>query len=71
MDSPETEKETEKSAMLELDDPVIMDGVRHRPKTASFKSLRVTYSVSRACLSRWAGHRLAILVNQGSDPTVP
>jgi hypothetical protein len=23
------------------------------------------------CLSRWLDHRLAILVNQGSNPTVP
>jgi len=26
---------------------------------------------SRACLSRWIDHRFAVLVNQGSDPTVP
>src|SRR5260370_28907092 len=34
-------------------------------------SLRVSYSVSRARLSRCCDHRFAILVNQGSDPTVP
>src|SRR5271166_1033011 len=28
-------------------------------------------AAARACLSRWFDHRLAILVNQGSDPTVP
>jgi hypothetical protein len=35
------------------------------------KSLGVPYQRSRACLSRLVDHRLAILVNQGSDPTVP
>jgi hypothetical protein len=57
--------------MLELDNPGSTDGVRHRPVTASCKSLRVTLAASRACLSRWFDHRLAKLVNQGSDPRVP
>src|SRR5258708_3072601 len=64
-------KGPEKSAMLQWDEPESTDGVHHRPTTASCKSLRVPYSSSRACLSRGIDHRLAILVNQGSDPTVP
>src|SRR5215471_12362411 len=36
-----------------------------------FESPRVPYAGPRTCLSRWIDHRLAILVNQGSDPTVP
>src|SRR5436190_24038101 len=57
--------------MLKWDELEGMDGVRHRPTTASCESLRVPYSVSRACLSRGIDHRFAILVYQGSDPTVP
>src|SRR5262245_5662242 len=57
--------------MLQWDEPEFTDGVRHRPATAFFESLRVPYSASRACLSRWVDHRLAILVDQGSDPMVP
>jgi hypothetical protein len=36
-----------------------------------FRNLRVPQSSSRACLSRLIDHRIAILVNKGSDPTVP
>ena len=57
--------------MHQRDEPESMDGVRHRPLTVSFESLGVPYSLSRACLSRRIDHRVAILVNQGSDPTVP
>src|SRR5688572_7724127 len=41
------------------------------PIPASKESLRVPYSASRASLSRWFDHRVALLVNQGSNPTVP
>jgi hypothetical protein len=61
----------EKSAMLKWEEPESTDNVRHRSITASCESLRVPHSRSRACLSRWFDHRFAILVNQGSDPTVP
>jgi hypothetical protein len=57
--------------MFKRDEPGFTDGVRHRPATASFESLGVPYLGPRACLSRWADHRLAILVDQGSYPTVP
>jgi hypothetical protein len=57
--------------MLQLDEPESTDGVRHRPGTVFAKSRRDPHSASRACLSRWIDHRFAILVNQGSDPTVP
>src|SRR5262245_64467994 len=57
--------------MLKRGEPGSTDGVRHRPGTASKNSRRVLYAASRACRSRWVDHRLAILVNQGSDPTVP
>src|SRR5262249_24386910 len=60
-----------KKAMLELDDPGSTDDVRHRPVTASCESLRVAVAASGARLPRLVDHRLAILVNQGSDPTVP
>src|SRR6266511_1779471 len=48
-----------------------MDGVRHRPGTASFESLGVAYSAPRTCTSRWVDHRVALLVKQGRDPTLP
>jgi hypothetical protein len=65
------EKKLEKSAMLQRGEPEFMDGVRHRPKRLHKRVRRAPYAVSRACLSRWFDHRVAILVNQGSDPTVP
>jgi hypothetical protein len=65
------EKKLEKSAMLQRGEPEFMDGVRHRPKRLNKRVRRVPYAASRACLSRGCDHRLAILVNQGSDPTVP
>jgi hypothetical protein len=57
--------------MLKQDEPESTDGVRHRPTTDLYESLRILYSVSRACLVRCVDHRIAILVNKGSDPTVP
>src|SRR5262249_17273593 len=61
----------EKSGMLQRDEPEATDGVRHRPGAVFEKSRRVPCAASRASLSRWADHRFAILVDQGSDPTVP
>src|SRR6266571_3171980 len=57
--------------MLQWDKPESTDGVRHRPKRLHKRVKRVPYYASRACLSRWFDHLLAILVNQGSDPKVP
>src|SRR4051794_13554671 len=57
--------------MHQGDEPQSADGVRRRPITASWESLRVPYSPSRACLSRWFDHRFSICVNQGSDPSDP
>jgi len=40
-------------------------------KRLAIRNRRVPHSSSRACLSRWIDHRFAILVDNGSDPTVP
>jgi hypothetical protein len=57
--------------MLKSDEPESTDGVRFPSNNGLLRSLRVPYSFSRACLSRWIDHYFAILVNEGSDPTVP
>jgi len=61
----------EKSAMLQRDEPESTDGVRHRPKRLHLRVKEYRNRLPRACLSRWYDHRFALLVYQGSDPTVP
>src|SRR3989442_13972997 len=44
---------------------------RGRADAVFFEGVRGSGKGPRVCLSRWADHRLAILVHQGSDPTLP
>src|SRR5436309_14152051 len=61
----------EKTAIWELGQTAADVVSTSRMNTVFFEAVRGRRWGSRACLSRWDDHRVAILVHQGSDPTLP